>query len=503
MRARRVFAVRLFAAALPVLALASCGRDTATALDLKVMFSGGSIDQVEIQAVTLDGDAVDLQDEDRLFPATARALRNGDVLTLWFSATAAGKAATVTAVGRRCNQVVTPAVTTSAVTLVKDGTVIADLLFQAAATPNCTSGGGAGGGAAGAGGGGAGGSGGSAGAGGQGGAAGAAGTGGAAGASGSGSVAGAGGAGGVAGAAGRGGAGGVAGAGGAAGRGGASGQGGLAGAAGRGGGSGQGGSAGAAGRGGGSGQGGSAGAAGRGGSSGSGSIGCATQPVAITAMPSSPFFTSSCGYNMTPVGGYQHAWTGTEGTYFALVPTQLLLVDNGCGRCAQFTTNLGGMLTSVTATVVGDCPAAQCGNSVLLSPSAYTVLAGPNNPPLLPTVGQTMTWRYVECPVPVASDGQPERIRASIRTGTDVTRANGVKFLGQRYGITSVRTTLGGTTVDLLHGPDNFWSTPNNQLLGPGQATLMLGDTNNRTVNALVSITLNEQITNVQFPVCP
>jgi len=139
---------------------------------------------------------------------------------------------------------------------------------------------------------------------------------------------------------------------------------------------------------------------------------------------------------------------------------------------------------------------------VMLSQPAYTVLAGPNNPPLLPSVGQTLTWRYVECPVPVASDGQPERIRASMRTGTDVTRANAVKFLGQRYGITSVRTILGGTTVDLQRGSDNFWSTPNNMSL-VGQVTFMLTDTNNRTVNASVPIVLNEQITNAQFPVCP
>ena len=206
---------------------------------------------------------------------------------------------------------------------------------------------------------------------------------------------------------------------------------------------------------------------------------------------------------MTPVGGYQHAWTGTEGTYFALVPTQLLLVDNGCGRCAQFTTNLGGMLTSVTATVVGDCPTGQCGNGVMLSQPAYTVLGGPNNPPQLPLPGQLLTWRYVECPVSVASDGQPERIRATMRTGTDVTRANAVKFLGQRYGITSVRTTVNGALVDLQRGTDNFWVTPNNALLGPGQATLTLTDTNSRAINASLPIVLSEQVTSVQFPVCP
>ena len=114
MSGRRVFAVRLFAAALPALALASCARDTATALDVEVTFTGGSIDQVEIQAVTLDGDAVDLQGKDTLFPASARGdLSNGEVMTLWFKATDAGKDVAVTAVGRRCGQVVTSAVTTT------------------------------------------------------------------------------------------------------------------------------------------------------------------------------------------------------------------------------------------------------------------------------------------------------------------------------------------------------------------------------------------------------
>jgi hypothetical protein len=453
MRARRVFAVRLFAAVLPALAFASCARETATALDLEVMFSGGSVDQVEIQGVTLDGATIGLQNESTLFPTPARDLRNGEVLTLWFADTAAGKDAVVTAVGRRCGQVVTAPVTTPARRLVKDSSVAAELLFQVTTAPSCGGGGGAGGGGRGGSGGGAGGAGGGAGA---AGAAGAAGSGGNAG-----------------GAAGSGGAAGAAGAGGAAGRGGASGQGGAAGAAGRGG------------------QGGAAGA----------SIGCATPATSITASPSLPVFNSTCGYNTVASGGYQHVWTGVEGNYYVLVPTPSLIADNACGRCAQFTLGVGTNVTSVTATVVGDC-GAQCGNSVMLSPAAYSALS-PSNPPILPPSGQLLTWRYVECPVPVAFDGQPERIRATIRTGTDVTIANGVRFVGQRYGIVSVRGTINGTVVDLTRGTDNVWATPPNYFLGPGQATLMLSDTNNRLVSATVSITLNEQITNAQFPVCP
>ena len=53
-------------------------------------------------------------------------------------------------------------------------------------------------------------------------------------------------------------------------------------------------------------------------------------------------------------------------------------------------------------------------------------------------------WRFVECPVPVGQDGQPERIRATVRQGADQAGGTAVKLLGQRYGITSVRTIIGG-----------------------------------------------------------
>src|SRR5688572_7648621 len=111
MRTRRLFAVRVFAAAaLPVLAVASCARDKATALDVELALTGGSVDQIEIQGVTLDGTPVVLQDEQTRFPNPARTLRDGEVLTLWFADTAVGKSVAVTAVGRRCDQVVTAAV---------------------------------------------------------------------------------------------------------------------------------------------------------------------------------------------------------------------------------------------------------------------------------------------------------------------------------------------------------------------------------------------------------
>ena len=371
-------------------------------------------------------------------------------------------------------------VTTTARMLVKGGSVVAELAFQVSPTPTC------------------GGAGGSGGASGQGG--------GSAGASGAGGVAGgAAGSGGVAGAAGRGGAaGGVAGSGGVAGAAGRGGAGGVAGAAGRGGASGQGGAAGAAGRGGAAG-----GAAGRGGSGGTGtggaaggSVGCATQPTSIIAKSMSPVTLASCGYNMNPNGGYQHVWTGARGDYAVFVPTQQLPLIGGCGRCAEFTRILGATTLKVTATVVGDCNAASCGNGVELSSAAYQILA-PSNEPQLPLPGENLTWRFVECPVPVAQDGQPERIRATVRTAADPTRGTAIKLLGQRYGITSVRTILGGTTVDLTRGTDNYWSLPNNAPFGPQITQFMLTDTNTRTVSTDISVSLNEQTTSTQFPVCP
>jgi len=491
-----MFGARLLAAALPVVALASCARETATALDLKLTLNGGgSIDQVEIQSVLVGNATITLQDEQTRFPNPKRALHNDDVLTLWFADTAGGNAVTVTAVGRRCDQVVTPVATATA-TLMKGGSVEADLVFDVASTPTCAGSGGTGG---------------STGAGGQGG--GAAGvSGGGGNTAGSGGAAGAAGSSGVAGTAGPGGASGQGGIAGAAGRGGATGQGGAAGVAGRGGASGQGGAGGAAGRGGAAGgaagRGGAAGGtAGRGGTAGTGTggagVGCATPATNIFAKSMLSVTIASCGYNMNPNGGYQHVWTGARGEYSVFVPAQQLAMA-GCGRCAEFTRGLGANAVKITVTVVGDCNAASCGNGVELSPAAYQVLT-PTNEPQLPLPGDTLTWRFVECPVPIAQDGQPERIRATVRTAADPTRGGtAVKLLGQRYGIASVRTFINGAIVDLTRGVDNYWSVPNNGTFGPQLAQFMLTDTNSRVVSTdITPSTPNEQTTSAQFPVCP
>jgi hypothetical protein len=233
-------------------------------------------------------------------------------------------------------------------------------------------------------------------------------------------------------------------------------------------------------------------------------VGCATPATSIVVMPmSAGSGISTCGYTLTANGGYQHVWTGPQGVNFAFVPMQAPLGSAPCGRCAEFTRTTAANTFRVTATVVGDCNPAQCGNGVQLSPAAYQILAQDINTPAIPLAGETLTWRYVECPVPVAADGQPERIRATVRLSTDATRGQSVKFLGQRYGILSVRTILGGSAVDLAHGSDNFWATSNNLPFGPNQATFTLTDVNNATSQATITITTTEQTTNTQFPVCP
>src|SRR6188474_1505463 len=90
---------------LALLASWTCSRDTATALDLRLALTG-DIDEVELQRVTIDGAPVDLTDEKTLFPASPRPLKDGDVITLWFADSAGGHMIAVTAVGRRCGQVV-------------------------------------------------------------------------------------------------------------------------------------------------------------------------------------------------------------------------------------------------------------------------------------------------------------------------------------------------------------------------------------------------------------
>ncbi len=122
-----------------VLVLATCGRYVATALDLRVMPTG-LIDQIEIQAVRVNGASLDLTGEQTLFPSSPRTLEIRDVLTLWFADDRAGKDVSVTAVGRWCGQVVTDPATTTPVTLVKGKSVEATLALGVNRSSSCDAG---------------------------------------------------------------------------------------------------------------------------------------------------------------------------------------------------------------------------------------------------------------------------------------------------------------------------------------------------------------------------
>jgi len=245
------------------IAVVSCEGDSRTTLDVRLILTG-SIDQVEVRTVLVDGTPLDLTGEQKLFPATPRMLVTGEVLTIRFADSAGGKVVTVNAAGLQCGQAVTDAATTLPRTLTAGQSAAVDLALAVIRTAGCD--GGVDGPAGSGGAGGRGGVGGSAG--GQGGTAG---TGGIGGTSGVGGTTGAGGIGGTGGAGGisaRGGTGGVAGSGGVAG------IGGTTGTAGRGG-------TGGAGAAGASGTGGSAaGTGGRGGTGGgaTGGTGGTTKP---------------------------------------------------------------------------------------------------------------------------------------------------------------------------------------------------------------------------------
>ena len=90
--------VRLFAAVVAVLALASCARDKATALDLKLMPTGGTSTRWRSRPSCSTASRSFCRESRHCFQTPARALRDGEVLTLWFGDTAVGKRATVTAV---------------------------------------------------------------------------------------------------------------------------------------------------------------------------------------------------------------------------------------------------------------------------------------------------------------------------------------------------------------------------------------------------------------------
>jgi hypothetical protein len=514
--------------------IGSCGKDKTTALDVRLEVTG-ALDQIRIDTVMLGNDALDLTGEQTLFPATPQMLKTGDVLTIWLGDSADMKGATVTATGRLCGKDATAQKTTPSAVIAKGQTVQVTLALANNGTACTGTDGGAG----------AGGTGGVSGTAGTGGGAGSVGGGGAAGSvggAGGGGTTGTGGAGGAAGtgSAGRGGTTGTAGTvgtagtgGGAAGRGGttgsagtgggAAGRGGTTGTAGTGGGvAGRGGTTGTAGTGGGvAGRGGTTGSAGtgggvagRGGTTGTAGTGgaptCGTTPAGVFAQQLGTNFPSptTCGYPVGAGNVIQYIWTPPGGGMDLFALGNSLTFNNGanCGRCVELVRSAGSSNPRrVTVTLVGSCTDQACQDAALprfaLSPAAWAMLA--TSEPQIPPSGDTLTYSFVGCPVPIATDGQPERIRANLlqQNGT----ITGVLFVGQRYGIYVATTTIGGGSVVLSRGNDNYWRPPNGMVLGAGSVEFILTDTNSRGASFIIPLQNFPMFgqTSGQFPTCP
>jgi len=508
-------------------ALASCGRDKVTALDLQ-MNPTGSVDQIEITSIVVGGTELPLGSQERSFGMPPRLLTRSDVVTLWFLDSDDGKTVTVTVQGYRCMSALAGTVTTPPKTLSKGSTVIASVDITAPVVPTCPTGtggrGGGGGGAAGGGGSGTGGaagsgssgSGGSAGTGGSSaGAGGGAGTGGSAGVTGTGGRGGSAGggaggsSGGAAGAGGRGGAAGTGGAAGAGGRGGTTGgAGGAAGAAGRGGTGGTAGSGGAAGAGARGGT--SGGAGGSGGAAGAGGAAACTPAVPrmvqagrIAATPNGPF---SCGYPDLTVGSWHVATTIAGGYLYGTINNTDYANGPQCGRCIELTRTFsnGQPTRTTTFTVVGECgPNDQCGpntgrNQFMLGPTAFNQLGNAAEIVLgMDPSTEMLTARDIPCPFM-----QGQSIYGTVHYTAGV--ADGVLFTGNRYPISAVQAVRAGGNVTLVRDSSNIWR-PGVGMTFPSMGTwsFLITDINGRTVTTTGLVGLNaEESTGVQNPVC-
>jgi len=122
----------------------ACGKDKTTALDIELANLMGMVDQIRIEAVTLDGAPVSLTDEQKLFPGSMRPLKNGDVLTIWFADSSDRQTAAVTATGLLCGKDATEPTMTASKILAKGQTVRTTLELTSTATV-CNGGGGRGG----------------------------------------------------------------------------------------------------------------------------------------------------------------------------------------------------------------------------------------------------------------------------------------------------------------------------------------------------------------------
>jgi hypothetical protein len=120
-------------------ALVSCGRDSGTALDVRLVLTG-SIDQIEVRSLVAGGTVVNLTDERTRFPEAPRMLVTGDVLRIWFPDSAGGKVVTISAAGLRCGEAVTDAATTAPRMLATSQTTSVDLTLAVTRSAGCDGG---------------------------------------------------------------------------------------------------------------------------------------------------------------------------------------------------------------------------------------------------------------------------------------------------------------------------------------------------------------------------
>jgi len=239
---------------------------------------------------------------------------------------------------------------------------------------------------------------------------------------------------------------------------------------------------------------------------------CMTAPAngAATLFPVN-LQQTSCG-NQVLGGAVQNVWTASD--YFTLVNPAAYPVNadgssgNNCGRCVDLAYTMAGATTPthVIVTVVGTCDAATCATipnqnfpTFLLPATPYGVLA-PVTSASIPRAGETLTYSFVPCPVPIdQASGQPQGLRGILT----VNDPNTVVFFQHRYGILSGTWAANGQpALQLTRTTDGRWRPLNGGLWSSNSVMFTLTDVNQKTISFTLASTGNPVPVNAQFPTC-
>jgi hypothetical protein len=216
-----------------------------------------------------------------------------------------------------------------------------------------------------------------------------------------------------------------------------------------------------------------------------------------------PMGNWTCGYNDALASEHIATKAGTI-TYYGLINGIDYNNAAACGRCFQLLRTASTQPSRmVTFTVIGQCsPNDGCGtgagsNQFVLGADAFTQIANSGElfapTPLDPT---DMVIAY-DVPCPFAAT---ESIYGQISFAGGA--ANGVRFTGNRYGITSVRNLA--TSSDLVRSANNLWQPGPGLPFGNGPWTFAITDVYGRTVTTSSIVGTNpQQSTNVQHATCP